>query len=79
MMALGRAASGKTTLCIAHRLSTIVDADQIFVLRNGYIIESGNHKSLLAQPSSFYAHLWNQQHNAALITDRVKWIKFIPS
>ncbi|XP_022704054.1 ATP-binding cassette sub-family B member 7, mitochondrial-like isoform X2 [Varroa jacobsoni] len=72
MMALGRAASGKTTLCIAHRLSTIVDADQIFVLRNGYIIESGNHKSLLAQPSSFYAHLWNQQHNAALISDRVK-------
>ncbi|OQR76970.1 ATP-binding cassette sub-family B member 7 [Tropilaelaps mercedesae] len=66
MMALRRAASGKTTLCIAHRLSTIVDADQIYVLRNGSIIEAGNHQTLLAQSSSFYAHLWNQQHSTNL-------------
>ena len=62
MKALKRAATGKTTLCIAHRLSTIADADEIFVLKNGTIIEIGTHRSLLEKPSSFYAYLWNQQH-----------------
>ncbi|XP_003738311.2 ATP-binding cassette sub-family B member 7, mitochondrial [Galendromus occidentalis] len=62
MKALRRAATGKTTLCIAHRLSTIADADEIFVLKDGTLIESGTHQSLLRKPSSFYAYLWNQQH-----------------
>ena len=37
----------KTTLVIAHRLSTIYDANQIFVLKNGFILDSGNHNSLM--------------------------------
>ena len=37
----------KTTLVIAHRLSTIYDANQIFVLKNGFILDSGNHISLM--------------------------------
>ena len=41
--------AGRTTFMIAHRLSTIQDADQIFVMKEGKIIEQGNHQSLLAQ------------------------------
>lgn len=78
MKALGRAASGKTTLCIAHRLSTILDADQIYVLKDGTIVESGTHKTLLEQPSSLYAFLWNQQHNVALSASKAaKWFSWI--
>ncbi len=50
----------RTTLVIAHRLSTIVDADEILVLDGGYIIERGNHDSLLEQRGA-YAHLWQRQ------------------
>ena len=38
----------KTTVVIAHRLSTIHNADRIFVLKNGEIVDSGNHNSLIA-------------------------------
>ena len=50
----------KTTLVIAHRLSTIHSADQIFVLKNGSIIDSGNHDSLM-QSSSEYRSLYEKQ------------------
>ncbi|ADE29716.1 Multidrug resistance protein Atm1 [Rickettsia prowazekii str. Rp22] len=49
-----------TTLIIAHRLSTIVDADEIIVLDNGYIVERGNHKTLLKN-QGYYAELWYKQ------------------
>lgn len=49
-----------TTLIIAHRLSTIIDADEIIVLDNGYIVERGNHKILLKQ-KGYYAELWYKQ------------------
>ncbi|AAU03679.1 ABCB family ABC transporter ATP-binding protein/permease [Rickettsia typhi] len=49
-----------TTLIIAHRLSTIVDADEIIVLDNGYIVERGNHKTLLKY-QGYYAELWYKQ------------------
>ena len=51
---------GRTSFVIAHRLSTIRDADVIFVMKDGDIIEQGNHKQLLAQ-NGFYAQLYNSQ------------------
>ncbi|MBT33461.1 MAG: ATPase, partial [Thalassobius sp.] len=52
--------AGKTALIIAHRLSTIRHADKILVLKEGEIIESGTHDSLLEQ-KGLYAELWNVQ------------------
>lgn len=51
---------GRTTIMVAHRLSTVIDADQIYVLENGKIIESGTHQQLL-HLGSYYAHLWGRQ------------------
>ena len=45
---------------IAHRLSTIKDADLILVMKDGDIIEQGNHEQLIAQ-NGFYASLYNSQ------------------
>ncbi|KAI8436832.1 hypothetical protein MSG28_010287 [Choristoneura fumiferana] len=58
--ALARVCANRTTLIIAHRLSTIIHADEILVLKDGEIIERGNHEALLAQ-GSFYASMWQQQ------------------
>ncbi len=51
---------GRTSFIIAHRLSTIRDADLILVMKDGDIIEQGNHEELLAQ-GGFYAELYNSQ------------------
>ena len=51
---------GRTSFVIAHRLSTIKDADLILVMKDGDIIEEGNHKELLAA-NGFYADLYNSQ------------------
>lgn len=51
---------GKTSFIIAHRLSTIRDADNIMVIKDGEIIESGNHHALLGE-SGFYHNLYNSQ------------------
>jgi ATP-binding cassette subfamily B protein len=51
---------GRTTITIAHRLSTIADADQIVVLENGVITESGRHDDLLERQGR-YAQLWHRQ------------------
>ncbi len=51
---------GRTTFIVAHRLSTIREADVILVMRDGHIIEQGNHETLLAQ-NGFYAKLYNSQ------------------
>lgn len=58
--AFGKLMEGRTSFIIAHRLSTIVDADVILVMKDGNIIEQGNHKQLLAQ-NGFYANLYNSQ------------------
>ncbi len=52
--------TGRTSFVIAHRLSTIKDADVILVMKDGDIIEQGNHEELLAM-NGFYANLYNSQ------------------
>lgn len=51
---------GRTSFIVAHRLSTIQSADVILVMKDGHIIEQGNHETLLAQ-GGFYATLYNSQ------------------
>ena len=51
---------GRTSFVIAHRLSTIKDEDVILVMKDGDIIEQGNHEELLAM-NGFYANLYNSQ------------------
>lgn len=51
---------GRTTFIVAHRLSTIREADVILVMKDGKIIEQGNHETLLAK-NGFYANLYNSQ------------------
>ena len=57
---LANAMHGKTTLVIAHRLSTLRNMDKIIVIKNGKIVESGNHKQLLRKNGE-YKKLWNLQ------------------
>ena len=58
--AMDKLMRGKTSFVIAHRLSTIRDADLILVVKDGNIIEQGNHETLLKQ-NGFYAELYNSQ------------------
>lgn len=58
--AFARLMEGRTSFIVAHRLSTIQNADVILVMKDGHIIEQGNHESLLAQ-GGFYATLYNSQ------------------
>ena len=57
---LAQISEGRTTLIIAHRLSTIRNADNIFVLENGKVIESGTHDELVLK-DSMYKRLWDVQ------------------
>ena len=52
----------RTSFIIAHRLSTIREADVILVMKDGDVIETGNHETLMAQ-NGFYADLYNSQFN----------------
>lgn len=58
--AMDKVMEGRTSFIIAHRLSTIKNADLILVLKDGDIVESGNHEQLLAK-GGFYADLYNSQ------------------
>lgn len=58
--AFAKLMEGRTSFIVAHRLSTIQNADIILVMRDGKIIEKGDHDSLLAQ-NGFYANLYNSQ------------------
>jgi ABC-type multidrug transport system fused ATPase/permease subunit len=58
--AINRSAIGRTTVIIAHRLSTVMDADIIFVVANGKIIDSGTHKELEARSEEYQKLIKNQ-------------------
>lgn len=62
--AMNNLMKGRTSFVIAHRLSTIKDADIILVMKDGDIIEQGNHEELLAK-GGFYADLYNSQFEEA--------------
>lgn len=62
--AMDKLTQGRTSFVIAHRLSTIKNADLILVMKDGDIIESGNHKELL-EKGGFYAELYNSQFELA--------------
>ena len=54
---------GRTSFVVAHRLSTIKNADVILVMKDGHVIEQGNHNTLLSK-GGFYANLYNSQFSA---------------
>jgi len=58
--AMDKLCEGKTSFIIAHRLSTIKNADLILVVRDGNIVEQGNHEKLMQQ-KGFYSELYNSQ------------------
>ena len=58
--AMDKLMKGRTSFVIAHRLSTVRDADLILVIKDGDIVEQGNHEELL-EKDGFYAKLYNSQ------------------
>ena len=58
--AFGKMMTGRTTFIVAHRLSTVKEADLILVMRDGNIVEQGNHNELLMR-GGFYSELYNSQ------------------
>jgi ATP-binding cassette subfamily B protein len=58
--AFAKMMKGRTSFVVAHRLSTIKESDVILVMKDGHIIEQGNHESLLAK-GGFYTNLYNSQ------------------
>lgn len=57
---------GRTSFVVAHRLSTIKDADNIIVMNEGDIMETGNHQALMSQ-NGFYADLYNSQFSSGVV------------
>lgn len=57
---LAKVKKGRTTIIIAHRLSTVVDADRIYVLDQGKVMQTGSHQELITQ-GGIYKDLWNVQ------------------
>jgi ATP-binding cassette subfamily B protein len=62
--AMDKLTHGRTSFVIAHRLSTIKNADIIFAMKDGDIVESGSHTALIAK-NGFYAELYNSQFEPA--------------
>ncbi|KGM02991.1 ABC transporter ATP-binding protein [Cellulomonas cellasea] len=68
--ALARAVRQRTTLAIAHRLSTIRDADVIFVVDDGRVVERGSHDELVTAPDGLYARLYAEQFGGGRVEAR---------
>ena len=62
--AFAKLMKGRTSFVVAHRLSTIKEADVILVMKDGDIIEQGNHDNLLKK-GGFYAELYNSQYKVS--------------
>ena len=60
---------GRTTIVIAHRLRTIQNADHIYVIDNGKVIEQGTHETLIAQQDGKYREMVNAQELELMIDD----------
>lgn len=65
-LSLERLGEGRTMVLIAHRLSTVRNADRIYVMQNGRVVEEGTHDNLVEKASGVYAGLWNVQTGHAL-------------
>lgn len=61
--AFSRLSKGKTVIMVAHRLSSVTNADCICVLKDGEIVETGNHESLTKQ-NGIYAHMWKEYNQS---------------
>ena len=61
---LDRLVYGRTTIVVAHNLSTVRHVDQIAVLKEGSVVEIGNHRKLLAD-AGLYSEMWRLQRNMA--------------
>ena len=61
--AFSRLSKGKTVIMVAHRLSSVTNADRICVLKDGEIVETGNHESLTKQ-NGIYAHMWKEYNQS---------------
>lgn len=61
--AFSRLSKGKTVIMVAHRLSSVINADRICVLKDGEIVETGNHESLTKQ-NGIYAHMWKEYNQS---------------
>lgn len=68
--ALEKAMQGRTVILIAHRLSTIINADEIAVVENGLVKETGTHSTLL-DTSKFYNSLFNMQNISVARDERL--------
>src|SRR6185369_12365266 len=69
--ALDSVSRGRTTIVIAHRLSTVISADEIIVLKDGAIVERGNHAALLGE-DGLYAAMWKRQREATEAEERLR-------
>jgi len=65
--ALDRVMKGRTTFIIAHRLSSVVNADRIYVIEGGQVVDNGTHADLVATPG-IYREIYNEQFKSALKT-----------
>ena len=62
--ALDNLVKGRTTIMVAHRLSTVRDADRIFVLDRGRLVEDGTHEELMRNQTGEYRRMWTLQGGA---------------
>lgn len=63
-----RVSAGRTVISVTHRLQSVVDYDQIFVFKNGRVIEQGSHEMLLSFGGN-YAEMWRRQHGTTMSPD----------